>query len=283
MACRFLRDCAERCRNAPAEVAQDSYRKFCGRSCAGGGMRGGRVSSARPVMRRRASRDEMEERAQFLIDYAKQHGPVMVRQLFCAAILEAARLRHLKSTGAAGSGTTEGRLPKGDFEALRKRLTEKRQSGSRRRSCTRPGSVVSMDPGAGLTMAQVFNADPDAQQPERFLLKLAKHWRDAPVEEVRPEAIRQTARKIYPHATEPTWNRQVIKPTQAAISYAADLSWCPRKSVKRFTENPEKKPPPPSSGFLRSAGRRRKTICRTLARSACSCLARRREWVSPVA
>lgn len=92
-------------------------------------------------------------------------------------------------------------------------------------------------------MAQVFNAYLDAEKPERFLLKLAEHWRDTPVEEVRPETIRQAARKIYPDAKEPTWNRQVIKPTQAAINYAAELGCCQRISVKRFTENPEKKTP----------------------------------------
>lgn len=98
-------------------------------------------------------------------------------------------------------------------------------------------------PGAGLTMAQVFTAYLDAQKPERFLLKLAEHWKDTPVEQVRPETIRLAAKKIYPHAKEPTWNRQVIKPTQAAINYAAELGWCQRISVKRFTENPEKKTP----------------------------------------
>lgn len=37
------------------------------------------------IKRRRASADEMEARAEFLIDYAHQHGPVTVRQLFYAA------------------------------------------------------------------------------------------------------------------------------------------------------------------------------------------------------
>lgn len=40
---------------------------------------------ASPIKRRRATADEMEERAQFLIDYAKRHRPVTVRQLFYAA------------------------------------------------------------------------------------------------------------------------------------------------------------------------------------------------------
>lgn len=92
-------------------------------------------------------------------------------------------------------------------------------------------------------MAQVFTAYLDAQKPERFLLKLAEHWKDTPVEDVRPETIRQAARRIYPDAKEPTWNRQVIKPTQAAINYAAELGWCQRISVRRFHETPEKKTP----------------------------------------
>lgn len=43
------------------------------------------VYRANPIKRRRATQDEMEERAQFLIDYAGRHGPVTVRQLFYAA------------------------------------------------------------------------------------------------------------------------------------------------------------------------------------------------------
>ena len=98
-------------------------------------------------------------------------------------------------------------------------------------------------PGAGLTMAQVFNAYLDAGRPERFLLKLAEYWKDTLIENVRPEAIRLAARKIYPEAKEATLNRQVIKPTQAAINYAAALGWRQKISVKRFPENPEKKTP----------------------------------------
>lgn len=96
---------------------------------------------------------------------------------------------------------------------------------------------------ARLTLAQMFTEYLNAEKPERFLLKLAEHWRDTPVEQMRPETIRQAARRIYPHAKEPTWNRQVIKPTQAAINQAAKLSMCQPISVKRFTENPETKTP----------------------------------------
>lgn len=92
-------------------------------------------------------------------------------------------------------------------------------------------------------MAHVFTAYLDAGKTERFLLKLAEHWRDTPVEDVHPETVRRAAKLIYPHANEPTWNRQVIKPTQAAINHAAGLGWCHRISVKRYTENPEVKTP----------------------------------------
>ncbi len=42
---------------------------------------------ARAVKRHRATRAEMEERAEFLIDYADEHGPVTVRQLFYQAVV----------------------------------------------------------------------------------------------------------------------------------------------------------------------------------------------------
>ena len=42
---------------------------------------------ARVVKRHRASKAEMEERAAFLIDYADEHGPVTVRQLFYQAVV----------------------------------------------------------------------------------------------------------------------------------------------------------------------------------------------------
>lgn len=98
-------------------------------------------------------------------------------------------------------------------------------------------------PGAGLTMAQVFTAYLDADKPDRFLLKLAEYWRETPVSEVFPETIRRAAKLIYPKAHEPSWNRQVIKPTQAAINYAAGLGWCPRITVKKYPQNPDVKIP----------------------------------------
>jgi hypothetical protein len=43
------------------------------------------VYEASPVKRRRATQAEMEERANFLIDYAEEHGPVSVRGLYYQA------------------------------------------------------------------------------------------------------------------------------------------------------------------------------------------------------
>ena len=43
------------------------------------------VYQASPIKRARATREEMEERARFLIGYARDHAPVTVRQLYYAA------------------------------------------------------------------------------------------------------------------------------------------------------------------------------------------------------
>jgi hypothetical protein len=56
--------------------------------------------AASPIKRRRrrASRDEIEERALFLIDYANRHGPVTVWQLYYRAEI----------SGLLGIDKTEG-------------------------------------------------------------------------------------------------------------------------------------------------------------------------------
>jgi hypothetical protein len=53
---------------------------------------------ASPIKRKRATNDEMEERARFLIDYADQHGPVAVRGLYYQA--EVAVLPGIEKTEA---------------------------------------------------------------------------------------------------------------------------------------------------------------------------------------
>jgi hypothetical protein len=48
----------------------------------------GKVYEASPIRRQRATKAEMEERAEFLISYAEAHGPVTVRQLYYRAEVE---------------------------------------------------------------------------------------------------------------------------------------------------------------------------------------------------
>ena len=63
---------------------------------------------ASPIKRRRATADEMQARAEFFIDYATQHGPVTVRQLFYAATV----------AGVPGIDKTEGGYAKVQVQVL---------------------------------------------------------------------------------------------------------------------------------------------------------------------
>jgi hypothetical protein len=59
-------------------------------------------------------------------------------------IMEATRCPS-KSSSAARSGTIEAPLTGSDFAALQKRLTAKSLKGSKRKSKSAPGNVISMD------------------------------------------------------------------------------------------------------------------------------------------
>lgn len=98
-------------------------------------------------------------------------------------------------------------------------------------------------PGAGLTMAQAFIRYLDDEKSDRFIAANAAHWKDTLVSTITAEAIRQSAKKIYPGAANATWNRQVIVPTMAAINHCSALGWCAPIKVKRFPENSAKKTP----------------------------------------
>lgn len=137
------------------------------------------------------------------------------------------------------SGTVAGRRYRGTTGATEKSHAERVASEIEHKAWQRRFD----GPGADLTMAQAFTAYLDAGKSDRFLLSLAEFWGDTLVETVTPETIRRAAKKIHPSASPATQNRQVIKPTQAAINYAAELGWCSKISVKRFTENPETKTP----------------------------------------
>lgn len=65
------------------------------------------------------------------------------------AFMEGIKICPSSCTGAAGSGITRELLPGGDYAALQKRLKEPSRKGSRSKSSTSLGSVVSMDRGRG--------------------------------------------------------------------------------------------------------------------------------------
>lgn len=92
---------------------------------------------------------------------------------------------------------------------------------------------------AVLTMAQAMLAYLEAGKSDRFLSPIAAHWKDTKVKGIAPEAIRQSARKLYPDASPATWNRQVIVPTSAVINHAAAMGWCSPIKVKRFPTDPK--------------------------------------------
>jgi len=98
-------------------------------------------------------------------------------------------------------------------------------------------------PGAHVTFAQAATAYIEAEKPTRFLLKILDHWKDTPVREMSPGAIKQAAIKLYPNAKAATRNRQVIVPTQAIINHAAELQWCPPLKVPRFPVETKTKEP----------------------------------------
>ncbi len=89
-------------------------------------------------------------------------------------------------------------------------------------------------PGAHVTFAQAAIAYRQAEKSTRFLDMIENHWRDTPIREITPGAVRQSAIKLYPKAKGATRNRQVIVPTQAIINHAASLEWCSPIRVKRF-------------------------------------------------
>lgn len=99
-------------------------------------------------------------------------------------------------------------------------------------------------PGAVLTFADAAVLYERAEKPTRFVDRLTDHWKDTPVKDITPGAIRQSAITLYPHARAATRNRQCIAPTQAIINHAASMELCQPVRVQRFkVEHVEKKTP----------------------------------------
>jgi integrase len=89
-------------------------------------------------------------------------------------------------------------------------------------------------PAAVLTFAQAAILYRSAGRSDRHLAKVEDHWRDTPVREITPAAVRAACFVIEPTAGPATRNRHVIVPTQAVINHAAEQDLCPRLRVRRF-------------------------------------------------
>ncbi|TNC74142.1 tyrosine-type recombinase/integrase [Rubellimicrobium roseum] len=136
-------------------------------------------------------------------------------------------------------GTVAGRRLRGSTGTTDKTLAQRIASDAESRAWK--GHLDG--PAAHLTFAQAAIAYREAEKPTRFLDKIEDHWRDTPVRQITAEAIRQSARKLYPNGKAATRNRQVIKPTVAIINFAAELGWCPPIKGKRFKEETAPKRP----------------------------------------
>jgi integrase len=136
-------------------------------------------------------------------------------------------------------GTAAGRRLRGTTGTTEKALAQRIAADAEAKEWRRhlDGS------GAQVTMAQAAIAYRLANKSTRFLEKIEDHWKDTLIRNITGEAIRQSARKLYPAAKGATHNRQVIVPTQAVINFSAALGWCSTIKVKRFPVDPKVKTP----------------------------------------
>ena len=135
-------------------------------------------------------------------------------------------------------GTVAGRLLRGSAKTASKE-TAQRTAANREQSAWKGH----LDPQSVLTFAQAAMLYRQAQKSERFRRKIEDFWKDTPVREITPGAIRAAAISLYPTAGPATHNRQAIVPTQAIINHAAEHELCQhirvaRVEVKRKAKEP---------------------------------------------
>jgi integrase len=126
-------------------------------------------------------------------------------------------------------GTVAGRLLRGSTKTASKE-TAQRIAANREQS-TWDGHL---NPKSVLTFAQAAMLYRQAQKSDRFLRKIEDYWRDTPVREITPGAIRAAAISLYPTAGPATRNRQALAPTQAIINHSAEHELCQHIRVTRF-------------------------------------------------
>lgn len=98
-------------------------------------------------------------------------------------------------------------------------------------------------PEAVLTFGQAATLYCDATKQTRYIPKLLTYWRDTPVKDIKPGAVRQCAKILYPKAANATLNRQVIVPMQAIVNHAAEAELCHLLKVRRFKVEKKSKEP----------------------------------------
>ena len=126
-------------------------------------------------------------------------------------------------------GTVAGRLLRGSTKTASKETAQRIAANEEQRVWK-----GHLDPQSILTFAQAAMLYRQAQKSDRFLRKIEDHWRDTPVKEITPGAIRAAAISLYPNSGPGTRNRQAIVPMQAIINHAAEHELCQHIRVHRF-------------------------------------------------
>jgi integrase len=135
-------------------------------------------------------------------------------------------------------GTVAGRLLRGSTKTPSKETAQRIAADREQRAWK-----GYLDPQSVLTFAQAALLYRQAERSDRFLRKIEDYWRDTPVKEITPGAIRTVAITLYPNAGPATRNRQAIVPMQAVINHAAEHELCPHIRVTRFeTKRTAKEP-----------------------------------------
>ncbi len=126
-------------------------------------------------------------------------------------------------------GTVAGRLLRGSTKTASKETAQRIAAAEERKAWD-----GHLDPKGVTTFAQASMVYRQAERSDRFLRKLEDYWRDTPLRDITPGAIRSAAIALYPNAGPATRNRQAIVPTQAVINHAASHELCQHIRVKRF-------------------------------------------------
>lgn len=135
-------------------------------------------------------------------------------------------------------GTVAGRLLRGSTKTASKETAQRIAADKEQR--TWKGHL---DPQSVLTFAQAAMLYRQAGKSDRFLRKIEDYWKDTPMREITPGAIRTAAITLYPNAGPATRNRQTIVPTQAIINHAAEHELCQHIRVTRFETKRKAKEP----------------------------------------